>query len=157
MARLITCWHSFSMLATIGRGLLRSHSCTYTTAAASPHSTATSLSQAVRQAETVDSLDLQQSPDLLCVNLLCEKVGDPCICRLSRVLERLQHLQRLNLANNQLISLPESVGQLSQLRYLDLSHNKLTGLPDTMQHLRQLRVSLATDRHSSLKVSSNPR
>lgn len=131
------------MLAATARRLLRSHSCAYASAAPGPHSTATSLSQAVRQAETVDSLDLQQSPDLLCVNLLCEKVGDPCICRLSRVLERLQHLQRLNLANNRLISLPDSVGQLSQLQYLDLSHNKLTGLPDTMQHLRQLRVSLA--------------
>ena len=109
MPRLITCCHSFSMFATTGRRLLRSHNCTYTSAAASPHSTATSLSQAVRQAETVDSLDLQRSPDLLCVNLLCEKVGDPCICRLSRVLERLQHLQRLNLANNQLISLLLSI------------------------------------------------
>ena len=29
-------------------------------------------------------LDLTSSQDLLCVNLLCDKVGDPCICRISR-------------------------------------------------------------------------
>ena len=102
--------------------------------------TATSISQASRQCESVSSLDLRQSPDLLCVNLLCEKVGDPCICRLSRVLEKLSSLTHLNLSSNQLISLPGSIGQLTHLQKLDLSHNKLQTLPGTMQQLTQLKV-----------------
>lgn len=102
--------------------------------------TAASLGQAVREADTVNVLNLQESPDLLCVNLMCEKVGDPCICRLSRVLEKLHHLEGLNLAGNSLVSLPESIGQLEQLQHLDLSNNNLQSLPKSMQQLRRLKV-----------------
>ncbi|DBA81141.1 TPA: hypothetical protein ACH3X2_007108 [Trebouxia sp. C0005] len=128
------------MLVECCKTLTRLRSCKFLSAAANLQNTATSLGQAVRQADTVDVLDLQESADLLCVNLMCEKVGDPCICRLSRVLEKLHHLTRLNLANNQLISLPESIGQLEQLQYLDLSNNRLQSLPGTMQQLRHLKV-----------------
>ena len=40
--------------------------------------------------------------DLVCVNIMCERVGDACICRLSRVLERpsMQGLHTLRLAGN---------------------------------------------------------
>ena len=111
--------------------------------------TATSLGQASRQCDSVSTLDLQQSPDLLCVNLLCEKVGDPCICRLSRVLEKLSCLTHLNLSSNQLISLPDSIGQLTHLRRLDLSHNNLQTLPVTMQQLTQLKVgTVSLQRHA---------
>lgn len=103
-------------------------------------SNASSLGQAIRTARTVESLDLQQSPDLLCVNLMCEKVGDPCICRLSGVLERLPQLKHLNLSQNQLTSIPESIGRLSQLVSLDLSNNKLTELPSSLRGLTQLQV-----------------
>ena len=103
--------------------------------------TAESLGQAVRAADTLVTLNLQASPDLLCVNLMCEKVGAPCICRLSRVLEQLHYLEGLNLANNKLISLPESIGQLEQLRHLDLSNNNLQRLPASMQQLKQLQVT----------------
>jgi len=30
------------------------------------------------------ALDLRGSADLLCVNMMCDKVGEACICRLSR-------------------------------------------------------------------------
>ena len=127
------------MLAVFARTFSKSGFCSVGSTGTGINITATSLGQAARQADSVDTLDLQQSPDLLCVNLMCEKVGDPCICRLSRVLEKLHHLESLNLANNQLISLPDSVGQLEKLQRLDLSQNRLQSLPATMQQLRYLK------------------
>lgn len=117
--------------------------CAYT-AKRNATSDASSLRQAIRTARTVEILDLQQSPDLLCVNLMCEKVGDPCICRLSEVLERLTQLKHLNLSQNQLTSIPESIGRLSQLVSLDLSNNKLTDLPSSLRGLTQLQVQGST-------------
>ena len=69
---------------------------------------------------------------------MCEKVGDACICRFSRVLERLTPLEWLSLAGNNLQSLPESLCSLPSLRHLDLSQNSLTELPDGMHALRHL-------------------
>ena len=34
------------------------------------------------------ALDLRASADLRCVNMMCEKVGEACVCRVSRVLEK---------------------------------------------------------------------
>lgn len=114
--------------------------CLSFTATRTATSSASSLGQAIRTARTVQSLDLCKSPDLLCVNLMCEKVGDPCICRLSGVLETLPQLKHLNLSHNQLTSIPESIGRLSQLESLDLSNNQLTSVPSPLRHLTQLKV-----------------
>ena len=48
-------------------------------------------------------------------------------------------LQQLDLRNNQLVMLPESIGQLKQLRRLYLEGNKLTTLPESIGQLKQLR------------------
>ena len=85
-------------------------------------------------------LDLSGSPDLVCNNLLCEKVGDPCICRLSRALERLLQLVRLNLSGNGLTALPDSLCALQHLQHLDLSANRLTSLPACVWVMPQLRL-----------------
>ena len=130
------------MLAAFQRYCIKPRCIQYRHCSASKTTKAVSLGQAVRNAATVETLNLEASPDLLCVNLMCEKVGDPCICRLSVVLEKLHHLEGLNLSGNKLISLPESIGQLRQLQYLDLSNNKLQTLPDTIQNLRQLKVNI---------------
>ena len=64
---------------------------------------------------------------------MCEHVGEPCICRLSAVLDKLPNLEQLDLSHNGLTALPEAVNQLSRLTYLDLRGNKLKGLPYEIQ------------------------
>jgi len=51
----------------------------------------------------------------------------------------LTSLKRLYLHNNQLSSLPESIGNLISLRRLDLSTNKLTIIPDSIGNMISLR------------------
>ena len=48
----------------------------------------TSLHDAARSPAAVRRLDLTASPQLRCSNLLCDKVGEPCICRISRCAKR---------------------------------------------------------------------
>jgi len=78
---------------------------------------------------------------------MCEKVGEPCICRLARVLSLTPDLERLDLAKNGLTALPEEVFKLRNLRDLDLSHNLLTELPPSVLQLSHLRA---------LDVQGNP-
>ena len=94
------------------------------------------------------ALDLTGSSDLLCVNMVCEKVGEPCVCRLSRVLERNgRELRSLVLAGNKLTQLPASVFELQHLQVLDLSENELTEIPADVVKLESLKI---------LDVRNNP-
>ena len=68
------------------------------------------------------------------------QVGEPCICRVSHVLESLTDLRELHLARNHLTSLPASVWQLRTLVHLDLSRNRLKSLPQEVANLEQLEV-----------------
>jgi len=111
------------------------------------HLVATSLSEATRAGKRLRELALRSSADLKCVNLMCEKVGEPCICRLARVLSLTPDLERLDLAKNGLTALPEEVFKLRNLRDLDLSHNLLTELPPSVLQLSHLRA---------LDVQGNP-
>jgi hypothetical protein len=111
------------------------------------HLVATSLSEATRAGKRLRELVLRSSADLKCVNLMCEKVGEPCICRLARVLSLTPDLERLDLAKNGLTALPEEVFKLRNLRDLDISHNQLTELPSSVLQLSHLRA---------LDVQGNP-
>lgn len=87
------------------------------------------------------ALDLSRSEDLLCRNLVCERVGEPCICRLAVALERhAATLAWLSLAGNGLMQLPAALTLLPALRYLDLSANELSALPAGFTDLRSLQV-----------------
>ncbi len=63
-------------------------------------------------------------------------------------------IHTLNLVNNQLTSLPNSIGNLTQLQKLRLTFNHLTSLPDSIGNLTQLKtLSLGRNRLTSLPNS----
>lgn len=95
----------------------------------------------------MQELNLASSVELTCTNIICEKVGDPCICRLSHALERLKNLVSLNLSGNRLTALPTSIGSLNCLEILDASNNDLRELPPTIGDLQTLQT---------LNITGNP-
>jgi hypothetical protein len=81
-----------------------------------------SLTEAIQFGSALQELILKpNSNELTCVNMMCEKLGDPCICKLGRCLSRTPNLKRLEIAGHNLVALPESIGELSQLTHLDIS------------------------------------
>ncbi|KAK9814942.1 hypothetical protein WJX73_002691 [Symbiochloris irregularis] len=101
---------------------------------------ATSFSQASRKPTEIRVLMLARSDDLKCMNLLCSKVGEPCICRLHVVLSKLVNLEEISLAGNALTAVPAALWECAKLRKLDLSDNLLKELPADMSQLQQLEV-----------------
>lgn len=91
---------------------------------------------------SITSLDLSSSDSFICKNMMCEYVGGSCICRLAlwthQNQTKLSTLQSLNLANNELVRLPDTIFELKSLEYLDLSHNKLEMLPKNVTQLSSL-------------------
>jgi Leucine-rich repeat (LRR) protein len=53
--------------------------------------------------------------------------------------QQLQSLKWLDLQNNQITSVPDSIGQLQKLEYLYLHNNQLTALPDSIGQLQSLK------------------
>lgn len=84
-------------------------------------STAKSLSQAFKFRNTATALIMSSHPDLLCMNMMCEKVGGPCACRLALALSRMPLLRRVDISRNSFNVLPDSLTELSDLQHLDLS------------------------------------
>ncbi|KAF0692239.1 Aste57867_16664 [Aphanomyces stellatus] len=104
-----------------------------------------SVRDAAMHMGAVKELLLRRSEDLLCRNLMCERVGEACICRFSLVLEKLPQLTKLDVSHNNLHALPPALFQLPRLEELSLGHNKLAdGALDgihQMQSLRRLDLS----------------
>ena len=103
------------------------------------------------QSKVVTSIVLRASEDLKCMNLFCEKVGGPCICRLERAISKeslVLTVENMDLSNNNLTQLPPSLAKLVQLRSLDLSTNNLTTLE--LSYLKPL-INLVR-----LDLSNNP-
>ena len=93
---------------------------------------------------SVENLNLSKSEDLICKNLMCEKLGEVCICKLARWASinapSLDNIQALELENNGLTVLPDSVFDLNQIEYLNLSHNLLTEFPIGIIRLQNLKI-----------------
>lgn len=103
------------------------------------------------QTKTVKSIFLSASEDLKCVNLFCEKVGGPCVCRIERVLARddlSMSVETLDLSVNKLTQLPPSLYKLSNMKVLNLRDNDLaTIVPKDFSSLIGLE---------SIDLSDNP-
>ena len=97
---------------------------------AAPHSITTLRAAANCAPGELLSLHLEHSDDLVCRNLMCDKVGGPCVCRLGRWMNQnrdvLASCQHLSLRGNNLSVLPDEVWNLPRLTHLDVSQNKLS-------------------------------
>ena len=91
---------------------------------------ARSLAEASRLTSSVRSLALRASADLQCRNIMCEKVGGACACRLALTLQRLSGLTSVDVADNALGVLPSSLWEHGGLHHLDLSGNELGEWPE---------------------------
>jgi Leucine-rich repeat (LRR) protein len=113
-------------------------------------SIANSLKQAVLlPSSKVRVLSLRASPDLVCRNLMCEKLNEPCVCKLARFVAQndFTNLEELYLNQNRLTLLPGAIF-LPSLKLLDVSHNNLKFI-----HLNDLTQCSKLER---LNVSNNP-
>mmetsp|Transcript_2893 Transcript_2893/g.8539 ORF Transcript_2893/g.8539 Transcript_2893/m.8539 type:complete len:160 (-) Transcript_2893:164-643(-) len=84
-------------------------------------------------------LDLSASTDLVCDNLMCEKVGELCLCKFAISFPKIAHVRELCLRENGMDRWPD-VWNLPNLEVLDVSHNRLTDVPRELAQLKGLRV-----------------
>jgi Leucine rich repeat len=116
-------------------------------------STSTREARSLAEASSLASLGgphvllLRASEDLLCRNMMCEKLGGACICRLALTLSRCSQLRSLDIAANALAELPDAVFERASLQQLDLSNNALTAVPASLRLLAQLE---------DLNIAGNP-
>ena len=86
-----------------------------------------SLKRASAKSKEVVELNLSASDDLTCLNVMCSKLGEPCLCRASVVLGKFKNLEKLDISRNRLTALPESLDQLERLKSLNIANNPLEG------------------------------
>lgn len=102
-----------------------------------------SLREAMAMPSTVSHLQLHASEALLCNNLMCEKLGEACVCKLARAVMGMPVLQVLDLDRNPLTMLPDVVWAIPGLHTLSAQEGRLTELSPSIsqaQHLHTLRL-----------------
>ncbi|KAJ1632416.1 hypothetical protein T492DRAFT_612370, partial [Pavlovales sp. CCMP2436] len=82
-------------------------------------------------------LDLSASVELVCDNMMCEKVGELCLCKFSIAFPKVEHIMELRLRSNGMDRWPE-VWRIPGLRVLDVSDNRLASIPPEIMQLTQL-------------------
>lgn len=102
-----------------------------------------SLREAMAMPSSVTQLQLHASEALLCNNLMCEKLGEACVCKLARAVMSMPALQVLDLDRNPLTMLPDVVWAIPGLHTLSAQEGRLTELSPSVaqaQHLHTLRL-----------------
>jgi len=102
---------------------------------------ARTLSEAFTLRATASRLLLPSSADLRCVTIMCENLGHGCACRLSLSLERMPLLTHVDVSENGLPVLPDSLfSSLPALREVRAGGNALTALPASLRGAAALEV-----------------
>ena len=98
-----------------------------------------SLREASSKSREVVELNLANSDDMTCLNVMCAKLGDPCLCRVSVVLSKLKNLQKLDISGNGLTELPtEALVDLRSLRIINIAGNPLQTFPEALGSIPNL-------------------
>mmetsp|Transcript_28603 Transcript_28603/g.91703 ORF Transcript_28603/g.91703 Transcript_28603/m.91703 type:complete len:119 (-) Transcript_28603:183-539(-) len=100
---------------------------------------ATSLAAVTKRTTAVA---LSKSEELVCKNIMCAKLGEACVCRLLRVLQRAPQVTELRLDGNNLNTLPDLEDVLPDLELIDLRHNAFTEVPDFLHRMPKLKEVL---------------
>ena len=114
--------------------------------------TAHSLSDVLKsgsKSHQLTELRLSNTEDMVCNNIMCEKLGDPCVCKLARVLlsSRLPNVSVLDVSANRLPLVPDNMWDMGKaVTTLVLSDNKLTEISERVKDLQGLQV-LRVDRN----------
>ena len=86
-------------------------------------------------------LSLQTVPDLTRItNLLSLDIGDNCIADLPESIGSLSKLEKLHVQSNLLSTFPDSIRNLESLTFLDASFNSITHLPDSFGSIPRLET-----------------
>jgi hypothetical protein len=81
---------------------------------------------------------LRNAKELICANMMCPRLGQPCMCKLAAVLHRLHELRFLDLSTNSIDCMPEAFVTSEshpKLIGVDISDNQLLDLPRTLLEL----------------------
>ncbi len=111
----------------------------------------TEVVKIVNSGGRVTKLALPASKDLVCVNMWCQKVTGPCICRLERALQTIDPatLEEVDLSANKLTSLPPSLSTLVNLRSIDISSNGFEAKPEVIENLASFHTLQNVVDHSN--------
>lgn len=93
-----------------------------------------------RQGKLVTKISLVKSKDLICTSLFCEKLMEPCLCRLERALASLEldKITSVDLSFNNLTSLPPSIFLMTELQHINIKGNKFKEVPSILKTLPKL-------------------
>lgn len=84
-------------------------------------------------------------------NVRILNLSDNLLVTLPETIGLLQNLIVLKLSNNFLLALPESIGQLHNLVWLHVQNNMLTSIPDSIRRLPDLKELCTSNNHLNQK------
>ena len=110
-----------------------------------------SLAEATRHGKKCETLKLSKSEDLICKNIMCEKLGEPCICRLARCLSFTPNVVDIDLSDNGLTNLPDTIYSLQKLQKIDLKGNSFS--VEEKENIKEKLAELAEKEKLELHIT----